>query len=184
MDPPSLASCETAGGPHTLPPWAGNKTVVDSGLYGAMVHPYVVGPMAMTGIVWYQGEQNVAGPDSVTSYECTFPALVTSWRNALQRPRLFFGFIQLSGFCCAAYNTCDRKYGLKDGGQPGPIWAGLRQAQMSAASLPMVGWASVLFSLSLNSFLFGPFLRGKTYAVELISRPSITVSEARPTRLS
>ena len=62
MDPPSLASCETAGGPTTLPPWAGNRTVVDSGLYGAMIHPYVVGPMALAGIVWYQGEQNVAGP--------------------------------------------------------------------------------------------------------------------------
>jgi sialate O-acetylesterase len=61
MDPTSLASCETAGSNHTLPPWALNKTVVDSGLYGAMVHPYIVGPMRMAGIFFYQGEQNVAG---------------------------------------------------------------------------------------------------------------------------
>ena len=45
-----LAACETVGGPHPLPPWANNETVVDSRLWGAMVHPYTVGPMALSGI--------------------------------------------------------------------------------------------------------------------------------------
>jgi sialate O-acetylesterase len=55
---------------------------------------------------------------------------------------MFFGFVQISGFCCAEYKTCVRDYGGVDGGQTGADWAGLREAQMSAASMPMVGWAT------------------------------------------
>ena len=64
LPPASLASCETAGGSHVLPPFANNKTVVSSELWGAMVAPYTLGPMEISGIAWYQGEQNVDGPAS------------------------------------------------------------------------------------------------------------------------
>ena len=142
LPPASLASCETAGGPHVLPPFAKNETVVSSELWGAMISPYTVGPMAVSGIAWYQGEQNVDGPASAESYSCTFPALVSSWRAAF-RPTapdtLYFGFVQISGFCCAAYDTCDVNSGRHED-QSGNAWAGLRAAQMSAAQLPMVGW--------------------------------------------
>ena len=33
-----------------------NRTDTDSTLYNAMIHPYVVGPMSVTGFTWYQGE--------------------------------------------------------------------------------------------------------------------------------
>jgi hypothetical protein len=42
-----------------------------------MIHPYTVGPMALSGIAWYQGEQNVDGPsatvlNSLTISSCQF----------------------------------------------------------------------------------------------------------------
>ena len=54
---------------------------------------------------------------------------------------MFFGFIQISGFCCSPFSTCDIHSGRHED-QSGGMWAGLRQAQMSAASLPMVGWST------------------------------------------
>ncbi len=53
-----------------------NVTTVDSTLYNAMIHPYVVGPMALTGFTWYQGEANVderRGDEGAVRYSCTFP---------------------------------------------------------------------------------------------------------------
>lgn len=50
LPPEALAACETAGGPNQLPPLAENKTVVDSRLWSTMIHPYTVGPMALSGI--------------------------------------------------------------------------------------------------------------------------------------
>lgn len=54
----------------------------------------------ISGAVWYQGESNEANP---LSYNCTFPELVHSWRNAWINatggisPKLWpFGFVQLS----------------------------------------------------------------------------------------
>ena len=39
--------------PETLQ--ACNVSTVDSTLYNAMIYPYVIGPMALTGFTWYQG---------------------------------------------------------------------------------------------------------------------------------
>ena len=36
-----------------------NVTQPDSTLYNAMIHPYTVGPMALRGFTWYQGEASV-----------------------------------------------------------------------------------------------------------------------------
>ena len=110
------------------------RQVVDSSLWGAMISPYTVGPIQLAGIAWYQGEQNVDGPASAESYRCTFPALVAGWRAAF-RPEapasLYFGFVQISGFCCTAYHTCDAS-GPNHEDQSGNAWAGLRAAQMCA----------------------------------------------------
>jgi hypothetical protein len=92
----------------------------------------------------------VDGLSAAASYRCTFPRLINSWREAFQPPSassssaqrpLYFGFIQISGFCCAAYNTCDVNSGRHED-QSGGAWAALRDAQMSAAALPMVGWST------------------------------------------
>ena len=124
-----------------------------------MIHPFIVGPMALSGIAFYQGEQNVDGASAAASYRCTFPRLVSSWqrafRHGVQRSEqravlpadpaddsdLFFGFVQISGFCCAEYNTCDVNSGRHED-QSGGAWAALRDAQLSAVDLPMVGWST------------------------------------------
>ena len=69
----SLNSCGEANKPGTAP----------GALYNAMIHPFTVGPMAVTGFTWYQGEANThAG--QVEEYACRFPAMITAWRQAFK----------------------------------------------------------------------------------------------------
>jgi len=67
----------------------------ESTLWNAMIHPLLVGPLAATGVVWYQGEQN-AGPVVPTFYECALPALINDWRSGFQNPNLWFAGVQLA----------------------------------------------------------------------------------------
>ena len=99
----------------------------DSGvLYNAMIHPLTVGPLSLSGLIWYQGEQNTADERAARDYACLFPAMIRSWRAALRRPDLFFGFVQLSTWC-----------------PPNPAGlASMRAAQMSALALSNVGYAT------------------------------------------
>jgi len=106
-----------------------NITNVDSVLYNAMINPYAVGPMALVGFTWYQGEANVderRGVEGAPRYACTFPALIKEWRRAFKNPDAYFGFIQLSTWC-----------------GNGELIAEMRtNGQMSALSLPNVGYAT------------------------------------------
>jgi len=91
------------GGTHAetwMPPAAratcGHKN--DGRRWNAMIAPLVRN--VISGAIWYQGESNEANP---LSYNCTFPDLVHSWRNAWINatggisPKLWpFGFVQLS----------------------------------------------------------------------------------------
>jgi hypothetical protein len=65
-----------------------------------MIVPYTVGPMAITGFTWYQGESDLGGnpalPDQNNNYTCTQTAMIVHWRNLFQVPRAFFGIVQLS----------------------------------------------------------------------------------------
>lgn len=54
-------------------PGPNNATV----LYNAMIYPFVVGPMRLTGFTWFQGESN-GGQPSV--YACAFPAMIKQWK--------------------------------------------------------------------------------------------------------
>jgi len=90
-----------------------------------MIVPYTVGPMAIKGATWYQGESNV-GQDPY--YSCAFPVMISDWRAKLQNPNLWFGFIQIAGY----------NYG------PGPSPADLRQSQLSALALGGVGWSTAV----------------------------------------
>jgi sialate O-acetylesterase len=95
-------------------------------LYNAMIYPYMVGPMALTGFTWYQGEANVFDQNSATAYSHSFPDMINAWRKGFQAPDAYFGFIQLSTWCPA-----------------GPLGlAEMRQAQMAALNLPKVGYAT------------------------------------------
>mmetsp|Transcript_32415 Transcript_32415/g.39899 ORF Transcript_32415/g.39899 Transcript_32415/m.39899 type:complete len:559 (+) Transcript_32415:32-1708(+) len=110
----SLDSC------HVAPP--NDKDSDGNGdLYNAMIHPYTIGPMAITGFTWYQGEADVLDPDL---YKCTFPAMIQAWRKAFNASNAYFGFIQLSTWC----------------GVPSIPFQ--REAQMSALKLPKVGYAT------------------------------------------
>jgi sialate O-acetylesterase len=80
----SLSSCGHT--PHPPQQW------------NAMVHPYTVGPMALTGFAWYQGATDTR-PAQVKAYACLFPAMISAWREAFKQPTAFFGFVQLSTWC-------------------------------------------------------------------------------------
>jgi len=101
-----------------------NRTDTDSTLYNAMIYPFVVGPMAVTGFTWYQGEANTGSQASADAYACLFPSMIQSWRtNFGLAADAYFGFIQLSTWCA---------------GDAIPI---MRDAQLKALG-PGVGYAT------------------------------------------
>ena len=68
-----------------------------------MIAPYTVGPMQLSGLAWYQGEQNTPKKDNTTvyaAYGCMFKALIQSWRSVLHQPSLYFGFVCLCTQLC------------------------------------------------------------------------------------
>jgi sialate O-acetylesterase len=73
-------------------------------LYNAMIHPYTVGPMALTGFIWYQGESDLGGkpglPEQNNNYTCTQIAQINQWRHEFQVPDAFYGIVQLSTWHC------------------------------------------------------------------------------------
>jgi sialate O-acetylesterase len=109
---------------HYISPPAGSPDRAPGALYNAMISPFT--PIPITGIIWYQGEDNLTHP---TEYRGFFPALITSWRTAWKQSDLPFIFVQLSSFRPRAP-------------QPGPSnWAELRDAQNGALHLPNTGMA-------------------------------------------
>ena len=65
-----------------------------------MIHPFMVGPMALAGFAWYQGESNLAENEYATEdYAEDFPNLIQAWRDGFQNKDAFFGFVQLSTWC-------------------------------------------------------------------------------------
>jgi len=97
----------------------------DSKLYNAMIHPYGVGPMSLTGFTWYQGESNV-NQDGAERYACTFPGMISAWRELFQNPDAYFGFIQLSTWCGDSEQIAEMR----------------TIGQMPALVLPKVGYAT------------------------------------------
>lgn len=106
-------------------PPSADETAGQGHLYNAMIHPYTLGPMAITGFTWYQGEANVGGQNAADQYACKFPAMIRAWRKAMEVPDAYFGFVQLSTWCA------------------GVGVAEIREAQMAALNLPgKVGYAT------------------------------------------
>lgn len=106
----------------------GGKANAGGDLYNAMIAPYIVGPMAFRAATWYQGEANVG---QAAFYACQFPAMITDWRNGLQDPGLWFGFVQIAG-----WNYGNGSHSLAAGD--------LRQAQLAALALPNVGMSTAI----------------------------------------
>lgn len=56
--------------------------IAPSSLYNSMIHPLL--PLAVSGYLWYQGEANAANP---WGYQCAFPSMITTWREAWAQAR-------------------------------------------------------------------------------------------------
>jgi len=64
--------------------------------YG-MISPLT--PMRLTGVLWYQGEENDHATDGCpgpTWYTCLFPAMISYWRNQFNIPELPFFYVLLA----------------------------------------------------------------------------------------
>ena len=95
----------------------------DSSLYNAMISPYIVGPMAIRTVIWYQGEANV---NESAYYACQQPAMVNDWRKSFG-VNFTFGFVVIAP--CACY------FGNFDA-------ADLRQSQLAVlGAIPKVAFS-------------------------------------------
>lgn len=112
MDPATNALCNTTdamGATVPLPPplrrsalgsqsvAAGPQPNTPSVLFNAMIHPFAVGPMGVSSIIWWQGENNLY---TRTNYSCQQKALITSWRRWFNAPTAFFGCVALRSCGC------------------------------------------------------------------------------------
>lgn len=94
-------------------------------IYNAMIAP--LEPMAMRGVLWYQGETN-AGRSY--QYRQSFPLMITDWRTKFGQDMSFY-FVQLAN------------YGSNNSSNQGSGWAELREAQTMTLSLPKTGMAVI-----------------------------------------
>jgi sialate O-acetylesterase len=94
-------------------------------LFNAMISPII--PMAMKGVIWYQGETNA---DRAYQYRKAFPLMISDWRKHWAQGDFPFYFVQL-----ASYNA------NKGNSEKGSTWAELREAQTLTLSLPNTGMA-------------------------------------------
>ncbi len=62
-------------------------------LYNAMIHP--LAPLAMRGVIWYQGESNQGRAEA---YRRELPTMVREWRKVFDRDDLWFLAVQLPAF--------------------------------------------------------------------------------------
>lgn len=90
-------------------------------LFDGMIHP--LGPFAVAGILWYQGEQDAGTGKEI--YTLVLEDLIDSWRARFESPDAPFYFVQLP-------NYGDRKEAE---------WSRTREAQMFALRIPHTGMA-------------------------------------------
>lgn len=98
-----------------------NRNQIPTLLYNKMIHPLL--PLAVRGVLWYQGEANTADADAFV-YRDQFKALIRQWRHDFQQPDLPFLWVQLANF----------KQGTDTATTSG--WAMLRESQSAALALP------------------------------------------------
>jgi len=90
-------------------------------LYNGMVAPLI--PLAIKGVIWYQGESN---RDRPIQYRKLFQAMIANWRSDWGRGDFPFYYVQIAPY---AYDTHSESIPL------------LREAQAEAMSLPNTGMA-------------------------------------------
>jgi sialate O-acetylesterase len=100
-------------------------------LYQGMIHPLF--PMALRGVLWYQGENNAGSPEDGRMYFEKKLAMLKQWRGGFRNPSLPFYFVQLASW---QQPTDD----------PGDVsgWADFRDAQRRCLQIPETGMASAV----------------------------------------
>lgn len=92
-------------------------------LWNAMIVPFL--NTSIKGAIWYQGEQNSGAP---IPYRCQFPAMISDWRKKFVGGNNFpFLFVQLAPWVSDQQTIPDQ-----------------RQSQLSALTLPNVGFATAV----------------------------------------
>ena len=103
--------------PHPLPLGFENWPVIPSILYQGMLQP--VAPLAISGVIWYQGEQNA---DHAYQYRTLLPAMIGDWRKLFGQGDFPFYIVSLPAF------MHHQDYPVESS------WAELREAQALTAS--------------------------------------------------
>ena len=103
---------------------------IPSVLYNKMVNPIL--PLAIKGVIWYQGESNANNEQQATAYRMQFASLIQSWRQAFTNGSRSFPFlwVQLPGF-----GTPDTVPQLH------PAWSLQRESMDAALTTPHTGRA-------------------------------------------
>jgi sialate O-acetylesterase len=96
-------------------------------LWNAMIAPLT--PLAIRGVIWYQGEANARRAEE---YRILFPTMIADWRKQWRRGDFPFLFVQLANFRARKPEPADSD------------WAELREAQTMAFALPAVGMATAI----------------------------------------
>ncbi len=112
-----LPTPQIASGPNSFP----------SLLYNGMISPLIQFPIR--GVIWYQGENNAG---RYVKYRTLFPAMINDWRNKWQIGNFSFLFVQLANYMEPPLVPQESS------------WAGLREAQNMALSLPATGMAVII----------------------------------------
>jgi len=107
--------------PHSLPIAYENWPVMPTVLYQGMLAP--VAPLALTGALWYQGEQN---SERGYHYRKVLPAMIGDWRRTFAQGDFPFYIVSLPAFKPRSATPVD-----------GDQWAETRESQaIAAATVP------------------------------------------------
>lgn len=106
--------------PHPMPIGYENWPVMPTVLYEGMLAP--IAPLSITGVLWYQGEQN---SDRGFQYRKILPATIADWRQLFQQGNFPFYIVSLPAFGRRSAIPVDDN------------WAETRESQaLTAASVP------------------------------------------------
>lgn len=97
-------------------------------LHNGMIAPLV--PMAIKGVLWYQGENNAGGSFEGDQYIAKKKAMIKDWREWFGNAELPFYFVQLASW----QKSTDQPEG-------GDGWANFRDAQRRCLTIPRTGMA-------------------------------------------
>jgi len=91
----ALAACGAPpGAPEDFVSWGPGG---QGALYNAVLSPLLVGPLALGGLAWYNGETNSLFQQA-PYYACALPALLAEVRGALRKPALWVAVVELHPF--------------------------------------------------------------------------------------